>query len=54
MGSDTIWIIGSNMTRFGKHPDKDVVDLAAKLAVRHSRMPVFPSQKSECWESGTL
>ena len=32
MGSDTIWIIGSNMTRFGKHPDKDVVDLAAEAS----------------------
>ena len=27
--SDEIFILGINMTKFGKHPDKDVVDLAA-------------------------
>ena len=32
MGSDTIWIVGSNMTKFGKHPDKDIVDLAAEAS----------------------
>ena len=26
---DDIWILGINMTKFGKHPDKDVVDLGA-------------------------
>lgn len=28
--SDDIWILGINMTKFGKHPDKDVVDLGAE------------------------
>jgi len=28
--SDDIWILGIHMTKFGKHPDKDVVDLAAE------------------------
>ena len=28
--SDEVWILGINMTKFGKHPDKDVVDLAAE------------------------
>jgi acetyl-CoA acetyltransferase len=28
--SEDIWIVGIHMTRFGKHPDKDVVDLAAE------------------------
>src|SRR5215831_11134672 len=28
--SDEIWILGIHMTKFGKHPDKDVVDLGAK------------------------
>ena len=27
--SDEVWILGINMTKFGKHPDKDAVDLAA-------------------------
>ena len=31
--SDDIWILGITMTRFGKHPDKDVVDLAAEAAL---------------------
>ena len=28
--SDEVWILGINMTKFGKHPDKDVVDLASE------------------------
>ena len=28
MASDDIWILGIKMTKFGKHPDKDMVDLA--------------------------
>jgi acetyl-CoA acyltransferase len=31
--SDDIWILGINMTKFGKHPDKDTVDLAAEAAL---------------------
>src|SRR5215470_16814781 len=30
--SDDIWILGIHMTKFGKHPDKDVVDLGAEAA----------------------
>src|SRR4051794_18283818 len=33
MASDDIWILGITMTKFGKHPDKDVVDLAAEAAM---------------------
>jgi acetyl-CoA acyltransferase len=32
MASDDIWILGIHMTKFGKHPDKDTVDLAAEAA----------------------
>jgi len=28
--SDEIWILGIHMTKFGKHPDRDVVDLGAE------------------------
>jgi acetyl-CoA acetyltransferase len=28
--SDEIWILGISMTKFGKHPDKDAVDLGAE------------------------
>jgi acetyl-CoA acyltransferase len=31
MGED-VWILGINMTKFGKHPGKDTVDLAAEAA----------------------
>ena len=31
--SDDIWILGITMTKFGKHPDKDIVDLAAEAAM---------------------
>jgi acetyl-CoA acyltransferase len=30
--SEDVWILGINMTKFGKHPDKDVIDLAAEAA----------------------
>src|SRR5262245_38964204 len=30
--SDDIWILGIYMTKFGKHPDKDTIDLAAEAA----------------------
>jgi acetyl-CoA acetyltransferase len=30
--SDDVWILGIHMTKFGKHPDKDSVDLAAEAA----------------------
>ena len=28
--SDELWILGIHMTKFGKHPDKDLVDLASE------------------------
>ncbi|MEI7991878.1 MAG: thiolase family protein [Actinomycetota bacterium] len=33
MASDDIWILGIKMTKFGKHPDKDIVDLASEAAM---------------------
>jgi acetyl-CoA acetyltransferase len=33
MSADDIWILGIHMTKFGKHPDKDTVDLAAEAAM---------------------
>ncbi len=33
MAGDDLWILGITMTRFGKHPDKDVVDLATEAAM---------------------
>ena len=33
MASDDIWILGIRMTKFGKYPDKDTVDLAAEAAM---------------------
>ncbi len=31
--SDAVWILGITMTKFGKHADKDVIDLAAEAAL---------------------
>ena len=31
--SEPVWILGIHMTKFGKHPDKDTVDLAAEAAL---------------------
>ena len=33
MASDDIWILGINMTKFGKHPNLDTVDLASQAAM---------------------
>jgi acetyl-CoA acyltransferase len=33
MTSDDIWILGIHMTKFGKHPERDTVDLAAEAAM---------------------
>ena len=33
MATDDIWILGIHMTKFGKRPDKDTVDLAAEAAM---------------------
>jgi acetyl-CoA acyltransferase len=30
--SEAVWILGINMTKFGKHPDKDALDLASEAA----------------------
>jgi acetyl-CoA acyltransferase len=31
--ADDVWILGINMTKFGKHPDKDNIDLAAEASL---------------------
>ncbi len=31
--SEDVWILGVDMTKFGKHPHKDVIDLAAEAAM---------------------
>src|SRR3954464_6219285 len=33
MATEDIWILGIKMTKFGKHPDKDTVDLAAEATM---------------------
>jgi acetyl-CoA acyltransferase len=33
VASDDVWILGITMTKFGKHPDKDTVDLAAEATM---------------------
>jgi len=33
MAADDTWILGIHMTKFGKHPDLDTVDLAAEAAM---------------------
>jgi acetyl-CoA acetyltransferase len=30
---DAVWILGIHMTKFGKHPDRDIVDLASEAAL---------------------
>ena len=39
--ADNVWILGIHMTKFGKHPDKDTVDLAAEAAMERCVTPVW-------------
>jgi len=33
MASDDVWVLGINMTKFGKHPDEDLIDLASEAVL---------------------
>ena len=33
ISDDSVWILGTHMTRFARYPDKDVVDLAAEASI---------------------
>jgi acetyl-CoA acyltransferase len=33
MAADNVWILGTNMTKFGRHGDKDLMDLASESAM---------------------
>jgi len=33
MASDDVWVLGISMTKFGKHPDKDMIDLASEAVL---------------------
>jgi acetyl-CoA acetyltransferase len=33
MAAEDVWILGIHMTKFGKHPDKDTIDLASEAAM---------------------
>ena len=45
--SDEVWILGIQMTKFGKHPDLDTVDLAAQAATERYRTPASRWRTSE-------
>ena len=31
--TDNVWILGTHMTKFGRHGDKDLIDLASEAAM---------------------
>ena len=33
ISDDSVWVVGTHMTRFGRYPDQDVVDLAAEASM---------------------
>ncbi|HET6908432.1 MAG TPA: thiolase family protein [Mycobacteriales bacterium] len=37
MMAEDVWILGIHMTKFGKHPDKDTIDLASEAAIAAMR-----------------
>ena len=34
---ESVWVLGASMTKIGRYPDKDVIDLAAEADVRRAR-----------------
>jgi acetyl-CoA acyltransferase len=47
--SEPVWIVGIHMTKFGKHPDKDIVDLAAEAS-----MAALADAGMTMWDIGVL
>ena len=48
--SDDLWILGIHMTKFGKHPEMDLVDLASEAvtgALADGGMPSFKDALSK-------
>ena len=33
MASEDVWVLGIHMTKFGKHPDKDIIDLSSEAVL---------------------
>jgi acetyl-CoA acyltransferase len=33
MAAEDVWVLGIHMTKFGKHPDLDLVDLASEAVL---------------------
>jgi acetyl-CoA acetyltransferase len=51
MPADSIWVLGIHMTRFAKHKDKDLVDLAAEAslgALADAGVPMSAMQVMAC------
>ena len=51
MAADDVWILGIQMTKFGKHPDKDIIDLAAEAtfnALDDAGVTIFDMQVMAC------
>src|ERR1700682_2472132 len=54
MASDDVWILGIHMTKFGKHPDKDTVDLAADAAGGALSEGGVQMKQMQVWAAGNL
>ena len=47
---DSVWVLGTHMTRFGRYPDQDAVDLASErevLAVFERQLGVAAPERDE-------
>ena len=51
--SNEIWILGIHMTKLGKHPDKDAVDLAAEATTAALPDGGVSCARWVCWRRGT-
>ena len=43
MSEDNVWILGTYMTKFGRHTDKDLIDLASEAALAAMKAMTRPA-----------
>lgn len=54
MAGDSVWVLGTSMTRFGRYPDLDAVDLGAKVCLEAFADAGVTVQDMDVMAAGTL
>ena len=54
MAGDSVWVLGTSMTRFGRYPDLDAVDLGARVCLEAFTDGVVTVDDMDVMAAGTL